>query len=211
MALALPDAHRCSSGARRAGGGDRGPGGRGRLDRRAAGAHPPAHRPAGRLAGTIAIALHIPEGYTQGLAQRLDDRSQISIKEASEGMELRPGLAILAPGGRHLRFERTELGLVARLARDREGAIHVPSVDVLFESAALEAKSRVLAVVLTGMGSDGLAGARRLAAVGARIVTEAESSCVVYGMPNRSHEAGLSNEEATLEEMAAALVRCVTG
>jgi two-component system chemotaxis response regulator CheB len=159
----------------------------------------------------LAIALHIPEGYTQGLAQRLDDRSQITVKEASEGMELRAGLAVLAPGGKHLRFATAASGLVVRLAGDREGAMHVPSVDVLFESAALEAQSRVLAVVLTGMGNDGLAGSRRLRAAGARIITEAESSCVVYGMPRSVHEAGLSNEVATLDGMAAAIVRNVMG
>jgi two-component system chemotaxis response regulator CheB len=84
---------------------------------------------------------------------------------------------------------------------------HRPSVDVLFQTAAEAFGSGVLAVVLTGMGDDGLAGARAIREVGGTIITEAESTCVVYGMPRCVREAGLADTEVPLDEMAAEILR----
>ncbi|MEY4581417.1 MAG: hypothetical protein RL701_6120, partial [Pseudomonadota bacterium] len=83
---------------------------------------------------------------------------------------------------------------------------HKPSVDVLFESAAARIGAGVLGVVLTGMGNDGLRGSRAIVAAGGRVVTEAEGSCVVYGMPGVVKDAGLSHAEARLEDMAQLIV-----
>lgn len=150
----------------------------------------------------LAIALHIPVGYTEELAKRLNQSCAIDVAEASEGLELRPGLAVLARGGRHLKFSRS--GLVTRAVLDYEpiGETHAPSVDVLFESAAEHHGARVLGVVLTGMGSDGLRGSRAIRAAGGRLITQTEQSCVVYGMPRVVMEAGLAETEARLEDMA---------
>lgn len=154
----------------------------------------------------IAVALHIPEGYTEALARRLDQQAALSVVEGATETELRPGLVVIAPGGAHLLVERRQESLVAVPSRRPTGTPHVPSVDLLFESAAAAAGPGVLGVVLTGMGSDGLQGARAIRAGGGRMLTESEASCVVYGMPRVICEAGLSAAQAPLERMAALLV-----
>jgi two-component system chemotaxis response regulator CheB len=164
----------------------------------------------------IAIALHIPEGYTRSLAERLDRTCQLVVAEAEDGLVLRPGQAVIAPGGNHLRVVRRGADLVAVVER-RAGAgtgerltpegLHVPSVSLLFESAAAAVGRTALGVVLTGMGDDGLGGASRLRQAGGTILTEAESSCVVYGMPRCVSEAGLSSGEAPIDGMASLIMR----
>lgn len=157
----------------------------------------------------IAVVVHIPPGYTQALAQRLDQVSALSVAEAWDGLELRPGLAVIARAGMHLRLERLGERAFARLDLSPVMTPHRPSVDVLFESAAAEFKAGALGVVLTGMGDDGLQGARALREAGGKLLTEAESSCVVYGMPRCVYEAGLAEAEAPLEQMVAEILRHV--
>lgn len=154
----------------------------------------------------VAIALHIPPGYTQALAQRLSEASRLEVLEASGGMDVRPGTAILARAGYHLKFAREGERVYTRLDLLPIETLHRPSVDVLFQSAAATFGPRVLAVVLTGMGDDGLAGARAVRAAGGRVLTEHPSTCVIDGMPRSVREAGLSDGEATIDEMAAAIV-----
>jgi two-component system, chemotaxis family, protein-glutamate methylesterase/glutaminase len=153
----------------------------------------------------IAIVLHIPPGYTGPLAERLNAECAIEVAEAAEGMLLRPGLAILARAGVHLRLVGSGDTVCVHLDPEPSTSIHRPSVDVLFQSAAECLGARALSVVLTGMGDDGLLGARAIRDAGGRILTEAESSCVVYGMPRVVHEAGLAVAEAELSHMAAAI------
>jgi two-component system, chemotaxis family, protein-glutamate methylesterase/glutaminase len=155
----------------------------------------------------VAMVLHIPEGYTEELAKRLDRNSAITVQEAKQGLILQPGGAVLARGGMHLTLAASRGVLSAQLALQPLEELHCPSVDVLFESAAACLGGAVLGVVLTGMGSDGLRGARAIHAAGGKVLTEAEESCVVYGMPGVVKAAGLSHEEAPLEEMAALIVR----
>ncbi|MBF5045266.1 chemotaxis-specific protein-glutamate methyltransferase CheB [Aggregicoccus sp. 17bor-14] len=154
----------------------------------------------------VAIALHIPPGYTQALAERLNTQCALEVLEASDGLALRPGRAVLARAGLHLKLEGRGEACVARLDLEPLTTPHRPAVDVLFESAARAWGKDVLAVVLTGMGNDGLEGARRVRAAGGRVLTEAQSSCVVYGMPRSVDEAGLSSGKVPLERMAAALL-----
>jgi two-component system chemotaxis response regulator CheB len=153
----------------------------------------------------IAVVLHIPIGYTQALAQRLDDACALEVLEASAGMELRPGRVVLARSGLHLRVVREGGSLRAALALAPSEAVHRPSVDVLFESVAEVCGPRGLGVILTGMGDDGLLGSQALVAAGGRVITEAERTCVVYGMPRTVKEAGLAMAEAPLDEMARAV------
>jgi two-component system chemotaxis response regulator CheB len=155
----------------------------------------------------LAIALHIPAGYTAELAKRLDTSSRIDVLEASDGLELRPGLAVLAQGGSHLAIERRGINLYARVG-EKHSETHAPSVDVLFESAA-ELGSGALGVVLTGMGSDGLRGARAMHRAGGVLLAEAEASCVVYGMPRVIVEAGIAAAQVRLEDMALAIAERV--
>ncbi len=157
----------------------------------------------------LALALHIPAGYTEALAQRLNGQSVLEVLEAEDGMEVRPGRAVLARAGMHLRVERDGEQAWARLSRVPLQKPHHPSVDVLFESAAAGWGADAVGVVLTGMGDDGLEGARAIRAAGGRVLTESSESCVVYGMPRVVKEAGLSHGSAPLTDMVALLERYV--
>jgi len=152
----------------------------------------------------IVMALHMPAGYTGPFAEKLAEISQLTVKEAYEDCPVIPHQALLAPAGRHLSFKRDAEGNVRiRLSHTPLGKPHKPSVDVMFESAAEIYGSRVLGVVLTGMGSDGALGAASVKAKGGMILTESEESCIIYGMPRCVVEAGLSDEEVSLVSMAA--------
>ncbi len=155
----------------------------------------------------IAIALHIPEEYTSSLAKRLDAACALRVVEASEGLELEPGLVVLGKGGRNLEIAREDQRTVVHLTPQSASSLYVPSVNLLFESAARAWGAAALGVVLTGMGDDGLQGSRALVAAGGEVLTEAESTAIIYGMPRCVREAGLSVEEAPLDELALALVR----
>ncbi len=159
----------------------------------------------------IAIALHIPADYTEALAARLDGQSDLEVVEARDRTALVPGRAVLAAGGRHLAVSREGDALVARTSVEPVASLYVPSVDLLFDSAARACGAAVLAVVMTGMGDDGLAGARAVVRAGGRVLTEAEASCVVYGMPRVVDEAGLSSGRVPLEHLAAAVAVAVGG
>lgn len=159
-----------------------------------------------RLPVPLAIALHIPAGYTAPLAARLTRASAVPVEEATDGMELKPGRAVIAPGGMHLRIKSIGNKFYASISHDPVDMLYHPSVDILFESAAECAGSGAIGVILTGMGNDGTDGATALRAIGAQVLTESASSCVVYGMPRSVSEAGLSNAEAPLEKMSELIV-----
>ncbi|HEX8703206.1 MAG TPA: chemotaxis-specific protein-glutamate methyltransferase CheB [Myxococcaceae bacterium] len=163
----------------------------------------------GDFPAALALALHIPAGYTEALARRLDGQSSLEVVEAEDGMELRPGRAVLARAGMHLKLEREGERSWTRLDRLPASTPHHPSVDVLFESAAAGWGENAVGVVLTGMGDDGLQGSRAIRAARGRVLTESAESCVVYGMPRVVDEAGLSNRSAALSELPALLERFV--
>jgi two-component system chemotaxis response regulator CheB len=158
------------------------------------------------LAVPIAMVLHMPVGFTEMYARKLNEITNLEVKEAAEGDAVTAGTVLLAPAGRHLTFRRTGTRVVAHLDLRPLDMPHRPAVDVLFQSAAQVYGARTLGVVMTGMGSDGRQGAAWIKAQGGRILTEAEESCVVYGMPRSVVEAGLSDGSATLERMAAAIM-----
>ncbi|HEY1815489.1 MAG TPA: chemotaxis-specific protein-glutamate methyltransferase CheB [Kofleriaceae bacterium] len=158
------------------------------------------------LAAPIAIALHIPPGYTAALSARLDRVSHMHVVEASSGLELVPGLAVIARGGEHLRIIRRGNGLYAEVS-PLPVRPFTPSVDELLLSAARACGGHTLGVVLTGMGDDGLVGARAIAAAGGSLLTESASTCVVYGMPRCIDEARIGAVSAPLEQMAHEIVR----
>lgn len=154
----------------------------------------------------VAIVMHMPVGYTEMYAAKLNEQSRLEVREAAEGDEVIPGRVFLAPAGRHLSLKREANGtVVAHLDAKPFDTLHRPSVDVLFQSAAEVYGNRVLGVVMTGMGSDGKQGAAWIKSQGGLVFTEAESSCVVYGMPGVVMEAGLSDRSVPLEEMARAI------
>jgi two-component system chemotaxis response regulator CheB len=156
------------------------------------------------------MVMHMPVGYTEMYARKLDEHSPLDVREAREGDELRAGLALLAPAGRHLTFRRQAAGAVVAHLDSRPFEMpHRPSVDVLFQSAAEVYGQRVLGVVMTGMGSDGRQGAAWVKAQGGLVYTESEETCVVYGMPSSVVEAGLSDRSVPLGDMAQAIREAV--
>lgn len=155
----------------------------------------------------VAMVLHMPVGYTALYAEKLNEICPLEVREAKEGDVMRPGVALLAPAGRHLQFRRTPAGhVVGQLSLQPLEKTHRPSVDVLFRSAAEIYRERVLAVVMTGMGDDGTEGAAWVKAQGGTVLTEAEKSCIIYGMPRSVVEAGLSDAAVPLNEMAHAIL-----
>lgn len=158
----------------------------------------------------VAIVLHMPIGYTELYARRLNDLSVLQVIEAQEGTSVKAGTVLIAPAGRHLTFRRQLEGeVVAHLDARPFDTLHRPSVDVLFQSAADLYHDRVLGVVMTGMGSDGKQGAAWIKAKGGMVFTEAEETCVVYGMPRSVVEAGLSDRSVRLDQMVAAILEVV--
>jgi two-component system, chemotaxis family, protein-glutamate methylesterase/glutaminase len=158
----------------------------------------------------LAMVLHMPVGYTEMYARRLDELSQLRVVEAYEGLEVVPGVALLAQAGRHLTFQRGADGTVSAHLDPRPlDKPHRPSVDVLFQSAAEVFGQRTLGVVMTGMGSDGQQGAAWIKAQGGIIFTEAEDTCVVYGMPRSVVEAGLSDRSLRLDQIFQAILEVV--
>jgi len=154
----------------------------------------------------VVMVMHMPVGYTEMYAAKLNELSRLEVREAAEGDEIKPGLVFLAPAGRHLTLKRDASGkVVTHLDARPFDMLHKPAVDVLFKSAAEVYGNRVLGVVMTGMGSDGKQGAGWIKSQGGLIFTEAESSCVVYGMPCSVVEAGLSDKSIALENMAHAI------
>jgi len=158
----------------------------------------------------IAMVLHMPVGYTEMYAQRLDELSRLKVVEAREGDAMAPGKALLAPAGRHLTLRREADGsVVAHLDARPFDTPHRPSVDVLFKSAAEVYGPRLLGIVMTGMGMDGKEGAAWIKARGGIVFTEAEETCVVYGMPRAVKEAGLSDRSVPLYGMVQAILETV--
>lgn len=158
----------------------------------------------------IAMVMHMPIGYTELYASKLNELAPLNVKEATEGDLLERGVALLAPAGRHLSFKKRPDGTVfAHLDARPFDSLHRPSVDVMFQSAADVFGGRTLGVVMTGMGSDGKQGAAWIKSQGGIIFTEAESSCVVYGMPSVVVEAGLSDRMVALDDMAMAIMEVV--
>jgi two-component system chemotaxis response regulator CheB len=155
----------------------------------------------------IALVLHMPVGYTEAYAKRLNEMSALTVVEAREGDEVRRGMVFVAPAGRHLSFKRDTLGTVrTRLDVRPLDTPHRPSVDVMFESAAEVYGERVLGLVMTGMGDDGLAGAAWIKARNGSVLTESEETCIVYGMPRSVVEAGLSDQSIPLDGLVDAIV-----
>jgi two-component system chemotaxis response regulator CheB len=162
------------------------------------------------LSVPVVMVMHMPVGYTEMYAQKLNDISELKVSEAREGDRVLPGAALLAPAGRHLTLRRQENGeVVTHLDARPFDAPHRPSVDVMFQSAAEVFGNRVLGVVMTGMGSDGKQGAAWIKSQGGMIFTEAEQSCVVYGMPWSVVEAGLSDKSISLEQMAQSILEVI--
>lgn len=155
----------------------------------------------------IVLIQHMPAAFTKAFAERLDKLCRITVKEAEDGDVLRPGLALLAPGGKQMMVDGR--GTVKILPGD-ERLNYKPCVDITFGSAAKSYGDKVLAVVLTGMGADGREGARLLKQGGSHIWAQDEASCVIYGMPMAIVKANLADAVYGLDDIGRHLVEaCV--
>jgi two-component system chemotaxis response regulator CheB len=170
----------------------------------------------GKLPGDFPVPLvvtqHMPKDFTASFAKRLDSISALSVVEGEEGMELKRGSVVLAPGGSHLIVKRRPNGVPYCGLSDAPPVLSVkPSANIMFLSVADEFGGKAVGVVLTGMGRDGADGAAALHAKGAHIIAEAQETCVVYGMPKATVEAGAADELLPLGEIPDALLRSVKG
>lgn len=160
------------------------------------------------LPATYVIVQHMPEGFTKSLAERLDSLSQIKVKEAEHGEALKQGMAYIAPGGKQLRI-KNNLKPEISVSNEETYQGHRPSVNVMLSSIAhLKHTKKIIAVIMTGMGKDGLEGVKELKKHHTtQIIVEAENTCVVHGMPKAIVSEGLHDYEVPLHQIAEILIR----
>ncbi len=153
----------------------------------------------------IAVVQHMPEAFTASFARRLNQLSQIEVKEAASGDRLVAGLALIAPGGKHLMVVRSGTQYVAEVKDGPLVSRHRPSVDVLFRSVAVCAGANATGIIMTGMGDDGARGLKEMKDSGARTVAQDEASCVVFGMPRVAIEMGAADHVLPLAQIPKAV------
>ena len=157
----------------------------------------------------IVITQHMPKEFTPSFAKRLNDSSEVEVVEGFDGLTLKPGRVVIAPGGKHLIIKRRAGSAVCSLS-DAPPVLSVkPAANVMFLSIADEYGGNVLCVILTGMGRDGTDGAVALKRKGAYVIAESHKTCVVYGMPKAAVDAGVVDEVLPLNEIPDAMVRLV--
>lgn len=159
-----------------------------------------------RVSPGLVIVQHMPEKFTAMFAQRLNGLCEIEVREASDGDRVLPGVALIAPGGRHL---RVRLSGAQYLAEVLDGPLvnrHRPSVDVLFRSVAKCAGRNALGIIMTGMGDDGARGLKEMRDAGADTIAQDEESCVVFGMPKEAIKLGAAGRILPLRGMAQAIL-----
>lgn len=161
------------------------------------------------FAAPILVLQHMPALFTHAFAERLDRAIPLTVKEAEDGETPLPGHVYIAPGAKHTQLGWNN-GKPAFVMREAHANEHYrPSVDVGFSSAASVYRSEVLGIVLTGMGNDGVLGARALKAVGGKVWTQDRDSSVIFGMPMEVAKAGLSDAVMSLDDLASCLHRCL--
>lgn len=160
----------------------------------------------GDLPAALLVVQHMPPMFTKSLANRLNELSNIRVKEAESGDHIETGLALLAPGNFHM-----EVKMGDRIAMNQKPPIWGvrPSVDVTMLSASLIYGAATMGVILTGMGCDGTNGSASVKAGGGKILAQDEATCVVYGMPRSVVESGNADKVVPLQEMAAEIVKYV--
>lgn len=154
----------------------------------------------------VVIAQHIPGGFSHAFAERLDRESALKFAEAQDGMPVTPGHGYVAPGGYHLRIQRSGARWYCRIGEDDPVNRHKPSVDVLFESVLKAAGTNAVAALLTGMGDDGARGLLALRQGGVFTVAQDEASSVVWGMPGSAVKLGAAVEVLPLDRIATRLL-----
>jgi two-component system chemotaxis response regulator CheB len=154
----------------------------------------------------IAIVQHMPPKFTASFADRLNSQCDMEVREAKSGDRLKPGVALVAPGGYHMEIMRAGGGYAVRVYEDEPVNRHRPSVDVLFNSTARIAGANALGIILTGMGSDGARGLQAMRMAGAHTIAQDEKSSVVFGMPEQAIRHGAVCEVVSLERIAERII-----
>jgi two-component system chemotaxis response regulator CheB len=160
-----------------------------------------------RNAPGIVIVQHMPEKFTASLASRLNTLCAIEVREAKDGDRVIPGVALIAPGGKHTKLVRSGAQFTVSVFDGPVVNHHRPSVDVLFRSAAQCAGKNAVAVIMTGMGDDGARGMRDIYQAGAHTIAQDEASCVVFGMPKEAIKLGGAAEIVPLQHIAERMLR----
>lgn len=155
----------------------------------------------------IVVVQHMPRLFTATMAKSLDSQSSLRVIEADDAMPLQAGTIYIAPGGKQLRLADGPSGRQTQVTDDPPVNSCKPSVDYLLQAANRCYGRHMLAIILTGMGNDGLAGCRQVSASGGEIWTQERSECTVYGMPRQVEQAGLADQVLNLQHMAAELNR----
>jgi len=154
----------------------------------------------------VVITQHMPAGFTKSYAARLDGLCRIRVAEARDGERVLPGHAYIAPGGHHLSVERSGANYIARVVVGEPVNRHMPSVEVLFKSAARVVGPNALGIMLTGMGADGAKAMREMRDAGSYNFVQDEASCVVFGMPREAIAQGAAHEVLPLTQIAPKLI-----
>ncbi|PLR87450.1 protein-glutamate methylesterase/protein-glutamine glutaminase [Bacillus sp. V33-4] len=163
-----------------------------------------------RIAAPILIVQHMPAGFTKSLASRLDSLSEIQVKEAEAGEIIRNGVAYIAPGGYHLKIKAVGTSLAVQLDQTAPHGGHRPSVDVLFESVSHITDYSKVAVIMTGMGSDGSMGLAALKKHGTvKAIAESQETSIVFGMPKAAIATKLVDEVQSIENIAETIMKYV--
>jgi two-component system, chemotaxis family, protein-glutamate methylesterase/glutaminase len=166
----------------------------------------------GNIGVPLLIVQHMPPVFTQSLAESLAPRCAVRVREASHGELIEPNMAYIAPGGRHMRLVPGPEGRkMVQVTDDPPENNCRPAVDYLFRSVANSFPGRAMAVILTGMGSDGVLGLRLLKRQGCYVIAQDEATCVVYGMPKAAVDAGVTDAILPLEAIAARLTAAARG
>jgi len=150
--------------------------------------------------GTV-IVQHMPAGFTTAFANRLNQSCKVQVREAENGDSVVPGVALIAPGNRHILLQRTGANYSVVVKDGPAVNFHKPSVDVLFQSVAKSAGSNALGIILTGMGKDGAKGMLEMHNSGARTIAQDEASCIVFGMPKEAIQIGAVKDIIPLREI----------
>ncbi len=160
----------------------------------------------------IAVCQHMPPGFTEVWAQHLDGICRLDVSEARTGEAFSTGRVYVAPIGRHMRLIRDKDGAVSvRLDSDFADSLHVPSIDILMSSAAQALGSGTLAVLMTGLGSDGALGMLAVRRAGGHTICEAPDSAVAYSMPGSAVKLGAAAEEVSAHEMGQVVIARIGG
>lgn len=158
----------------------------------------------------VMIVQHMPPKFTKSLAERLDNMSEIKVKEAEHGEVIRPGCVYIAPGGLHMLLKKNHSNLHVLLTEKPLDTPHKPSVDVMLNSVVNIYGSQTLSVIMTGMGKDGLIGSKEVYRKNGKVLAENEDSCVVYGMPRAVVDAGITDRVIRADGIAEAIIDYVS-